>query len=171
MRVEIEGYSFDFPAAESIVKFDGPEHRMSSAMKAVDVVIEMPDQRFYIEVKNFDAHSAEMKREGRDVSDKEWQKDLRAELVYKFRDSLLYHWCQEKPDKKNIFLFLTDWTDSALLNALMQDLDQRFPRKRHSKIWSTVWQRTFVETLLVLNDHLWNKSTLLSAMGTISKIK
>ena len=45
MRAEIEGYSYDFPTAESIVKFDGPEHRMSSAMKAVDVVIEMPGRQ------------------------------------------------------------------------------------------------------------------------------
>lgn len=171
MRKEIEGYSYDFPTAESIVKFDGPGHHLTHAMKAVDVVIEMPGRRLYIEVKDFDAHRTEMQREGCDVSDEEWQRDLRAELVYKFRDSLLYHWCQKKPEKKSIFLFLTDWTDSALLNELSQDLDQRFPRKRHAKTWSTVWQRTFVETLLVLNDHLWNQSPLLRAMGTICRIK
>ena len=52
MKKTIEGYHFDFPEATSISKFDDPKtHQMSHTMKAVDVLIEMPECRIFIEIK------------------------------------------------------------------------------------------------------------------------
>lgn len=57
MKAEIEGYSFEFPDATSITKFDASKsHKMSQAMKAVDVVIELPKHRIYIEIKEYETN-------------------------------------------------------------------------------------------------------------------
>lgn len=99
MKATIEGYTFDFPNATSISKFDGPTHRMSQAMKAVDVVIELPDLRLYVEVKDLEAFKENLKDKSK-AEKKEALTKLRCDLAYKYRDSLLYHWCQEMPEKK-----------------------------------------------------------------------
>lgn len=98
MRATIEGYTFDFPNATSISKFDGPTHRMSQAMKAVDVIIELPDLRLYVEVKDLEAFKENLKDKSK-AEKKEALTKLRCDLAYKYRDSLLYHWCQEMPEK------------------------------------------------------------------------
>lgn len=172
MKATIEGYTFDFPTAESIVKFDGPEHRMASAMKAVDVVIELPDKRIYIEVKDYATNWDRVLQdwEAKKITRKEWLRRLRFSLIYKFRDSLLYHWCQKKTEKRNIFVFLTEWADSILLNALKENLASGFPTLNKSGACAQVWQRSFVDTHVVLDDSLWNRIPSLRAMGSIHKV-
>lgn len=43
MKAEIEGYTFDFPTATSIIQLDDPKFLTAPAMKAVDVVAELPN--------------------------------------------------------------------------------------------------------------------------------
>lgn len=54
MKAEIEGYTFDFPTATSIIQLDDPKFLTAPAMKAVDVVAELPNHRIFIEIKNYE---------------------------------------------------------------------------------------------------------------------
>lgn len=165
MKKKLEGYTFDFPAATKIVKFDGPDHHLTHAMKAVDVVIELPDYRLFVEVKNFESHGEWIKllSEGDRVQRLE---KLRFDLVYKYRDSLIYHWCSGASNKKNVFVFLTDWSDPIKIHSFYQTLSDRFPTVSQRGKWLSVWRRSFVDTFVVVNRNLWSKTTL-SKWGTI----
>lgn len=168
MKATLEGYTFDFPSATSIRKFDDARgHLMSHAMKAVDVVIELPQWRLFIEVKNFEKHR---ERKALQISNKRDQRleELRADLVYKYRDSFLYFWCQEAPEKKNAFIFLIDLVDAPSIHAFQETLKDRFPVAKSRSVWSRVWERTFVDYFFVVNKALWNKSYL-SDFGTIDE--
>lgn len=54
MKAEIEGYTFDFPTATSIIQLDDPKFLSAPAMKAVDVVAELPNHRIFVEIKNYE---------------------------------------------------------------------------------------------------------------------
>ncbi len=41
----------DFSGATGGRKFDGPDHRLSHCMKAVDLVVELPDHYLFVEVE------------------------------------------------------------------------------------------------------------------------
>lgn len=61
MRVEADGFAFDFPDALHAFRFDEQDktqphfHGLSHAMKAVDLVVELPENYLFIEIKDFHA--------------------------------------------------------------------------------------------------------------------
>ena len=167
MKAIVEGYTFDFPKATSITKFDGDSHHMTHAMKAVDVLIELPEWRFFVEVKDYELHCEWTELLATEDKKQKLEK-LRSDLVYKYRDSFLYHWCQKAEEKKNAFVFLTDWSDAVKIVSFKTKLKGRFPTSDQQCLWSNVWTRTFVDKLFVVNTGLWSKSTL-SEWGTIEK--
>lgn len=172
MKKKIEGYHFDFPNAISIRKFDDPEmHQMSHTMKAVDVLIDMPECRIFIEIKNYEAN-----RDWKGFLTKDKKReaflDLGFSLKYKYRDSFLYQWCQKKKEKKSIFVFLTDWPNNSQIHSFQNALHWQslFPvQKERDNIWGKVWKRTFIADAIMVNENLWNKTKKLRNYGTIQK--
>lgn len=175
MKETIEGYHFDFPKATSISKFDDPKtHQMSHTMKAVDVLIEMPECRIFIEIKNYEAHrewKGFLKK--KDEEREAFLDHLRFSLKYKYRDSFLYQRCQnEEENKKSIFVFLTDWSNNSQINTFQNALHWQslFPTQNEKdENWGKVWKRTFVADAIMVNDSLWNKTEKLRNYGTIQK--
>ena len=61
MKVRADGFEFDFPDALEAFVFDEKDktnprfHGLSHAMKAVDLVVELPGDTLFIEVKDFHA--------------------------------------------------------------------------------------------------------------------
>ena len=45
--------TIEIPANCRARKFDGPEHGMSHCMKAVDFIIDTPEARIFLEIKEF----------------------------------------------------------------------------------------------------------------------
>lgn len=165
MKATIEGYTFDFPNATNIRKFDDKSHHMTQAMKAVDVIIELPEWRFFIEVKNYELHKEWTERLANEESAQRLKK-LRFDLVYKYRDSFLYQWCLKSKDKRNAFIFLTDWLDPVKILSFQNELKERFPTSSSQSMRKSVWSRSFVDIFLVVNKELWRECNLKN-FGTI----
>ena len=61
MKVKADGFEFEFPEALEAYVFDEKDkaaaryHGLSHAMKAVDLVVELPNDTLFIEVKDFHA--------------------------------------------------------------------------------------------------------------------
>lgn len=85
---------FDFSSAETVIKLDGAAHGLSHFMKAVDFVVEWPDQFWLIEVKDPEDPAIPMEHQSNQkqcFADSLQSGTLIAENLFpKFRDSLLY---------------------------------------------------------------------------------
>ena len=136
-------------------KFDGPDHRLSHCMKAVDFVVELPDHYVYVELK--DPQNPRATPQGRAAfTGKLRSGELENELRYKYRDSFLYEWASGRADKPVDYLVLIalDTLDDAQLltttRSLMRSLPQRGPDARP-------WQREIVRGCGVFNLESWNR--------------
>lgn len=155
MKLETEGYCFDFPSALSLAKFDDPSvHGMSHCMKAVDVVAEFPDALLFIEIKAHEEHDIDLQEAGRKVL-----QDLRQSIVYKYRDSLLYQLCatstaEEVMEKRLVYVCLFDWHDPQKLQSFRDKTQQSFPTAKRG--CPANWYRSFVDEYYVVNEEVWN---------------
>lgn len=165
MKATIEGYTFNFPTATSIIQLDDPQYHSSSAMKAVDVVAELPNHRIFVEIKNYEEHKEWFEKDPCNDPKNRLSK-IRFDIIYKYRDSFLYYWCSKAPEKENIYVFLTDWSDVATLQHFRQTTDARFPVNFRQSKYPSAWVRTFVNGYFVVNKSLWNQGKL-SKLGTI----
>ena len=136
------------PSGASGKKFDGPAHRLSHCMKAVDWVIELPDHIRFIELKDPDAEYAVHQRQQKFLS-----KDLTPDLVAKFRDSFLYEWaCQRAAKPIRYFVVIASQSlDKANLTNRSDALKRRLPSGKPSP-----WQRPIAQSCGVFNIDTWN---------------
>src|SRR3989338_4822901 len=106
MKIEVDGFAFQFAGALDVMHFDEQDkthahfHGLSHAMKAVDLVVELPTDYLFIEIKDFHvADDYDFKNAITAVQRKERQahfNHLRDVLKHKFRDTLLYRWAEGK---------------------------------------------------------------------------
>ena len=90
---EESGIRLEFPDTAQVRKFDDPQthgHVRRHTMKAVDFIVERPDEFLFIEVKNIPEF------DGRG-------------LGQKFRDSFLYEWADGRADKPIIYKAWRAW--------------------------------------------------------------
>lgn len=164
MRVRADGFEFEFPDALDAFVFDEKDkshprfHGLSHAMRAVDLVVELPNDTLFIEVKDF--HAPDDYNFKAAVSDDEQcqRRDrvnhLREVLVHKFRDTWLYRWSDraagtvDKPVRYLCVLSL----DNGLLGAVGKELKQALPAGRAGPRW----QRELTTACVVLNQQRWN---------------
>ncbi len=146
----------EFTGAMDGRKFDGPDHRLSHCMKAVDFVVELPDHYVYVELK--DPQNPQVTPQDRAAfTGKLRSGKLERNLRYKYRDSFLYEWASGRADKPVDYLVLIalDTLDDAQLltttRSLMRSLPQRGPDARP-------WQREIVRGCAVFNLESWNRS-------------
>ena len=103
MIVETDGFSFDFTDALDAYVFDEKdpaEPRFHGLpMKAVDIVVELEEKYLYIELKHMDDPDQYNIRA--DVTDEKRKafKWLKNYLKYKYRDTFLARYAEEKVDK------------------------------------------------------------------------
>ena len=163
MKVEVDGFEFDFSDALAAFVFDekdaGKEtfHGLSHAMKAVDLVVELEQAYLFIEVKDFHAPDDYDFRNSADdaqVGERRKRLDhLREVLKHKFRDSYLYRWAEQGVDKPVHYLCLLT-LENGLLAVLKKELQKQLPVGCAGPRWKTEIARSCA----VLNVERWNKN-------------
>jgi hypothetical protein len=161
MRIEADGFAFDFTDAIDAFRFDEQDkakfhfHGLSHTMKAVDLVVELPTAYLFIEMKDF--HAADdygFKRAVDTVQRTEHQPRftrLRDVLRDKFRDTWLYRWAEGKIDKPIHYLCLLT-LDNALLSLMGKELQRQLPAGAAGPRWG----RVLAQSCTVLNLERWN---------------
>jgi hypothetical protein len=163
MKIQADGFEFDFPGALEAFVFDEQDknalhfHGLSHAMKAVDLVVEMPNDTLFIEIKDF--HAPDDYNFKAATSDDETSQrrqsvnHLMNVLVHKFRDSWLYRWSERPvgvPDKPVHYLCLLT-LDNGLLGVLNKELRQTLP----VGVAGPRWQRELGVNCAMLNPQRW----------------
>ena len=158
-----EKFEFDFPNAKVLYKFDETDPRLPTfhgvPMKAVDVMAEFANFQLWIEIKEFQISDiATMKKEGDQRKKKastHKQNHLIKNLKYKFRDTFLYRFCENKLDKKIIYVCLTNF-DDALNGFFKRELKKQIPTNGASKRWQKQLLDEF--HLMVVNIDSWQRN-------------
>jgi hypothetical protein len=163
MRIQADGFEFDFPGALDAYVFDeqaktAPRfHGLSHAMKAVDLVVEMPNDTLFIEIKDFhapdDYNFKAATSDGEKTQRRQLVNHLMNVLVHKFRDTWLYRWSERPagaPDKPVRYLCLLT-LDNGLLGVLNKELRQTLP----IGMAGPGWQRELGVGCAVLNPQRW----------------
>ncbi|MDM8515148.1 hypothetical protein QUF76_03025 [Desulfobacterales bacterium HSG16] len=151
MKIEVDGFEFDFQDAINAFIFDEKDkssptyHGLSHAMKAVDLIVELENDYLFIEVKDF--HEPGKYQEGNRFN------HLRDVLKYKYRDSFLYRWAEQKTDKPIRYLCLLT-LDNALVSRMNKEIRLQIP----SGTSVERWQRAIAKSSAVLNVERWNRN-------------
>lgn len=158
-----EKFEFDFPDAKALYKFDERDTLSptfhGAPMQAVDVMAEFSNFQLWIEIKEFQPSEIEaMKKEGdqqkkgKNVHNKA---HLTKNLKHKFRDTFLYRFCENKLDKKIVYVCLTNF-DDALNGFYRKELQKQLPTGFASKRWSK--QLLDKSLLMVVNKESWQRN-------------
>lgn len=148
MQIREGNLIFNFTGASDCFKFDEENknhprfHGLSHCMKAVDFIVEYQDYYLFIEVKDIPSQYSEQQN----------QQELINRLVYKFRDSFLYRWAEEKLDKSIKYLCLIE-LENPQICWLMDELKRKLPEK-----YSKRWKKNPATTCIVANIKSWNES-------------
>jgi len=160
MIVKSDGYQIDFTNAINAFKFDEtvvsePTFHGVTALKAVDIIAEFDNEYVFVEIKEY---RTEEFNESSGVDDKdcefkhnrfEW---LKTYLKYKFRDSLLYRYTENKVYKPIHYLCLLNF-DNALSLKMAKSLVSELPVGKKSPRWTN----EISISCNVLNLDRWNE--------------
>lgn len=169
-----EKFEFDFPDAKALYKFDERDTLSPTfhgvPMQAVDVMAEFSNFQLWIEIKEFQPNEIEaMKKEGDQQKKGENvhnKAHLTKNLKHKFRDTFLYRFCENKLDKKIVYVCLTNF-DDALNGFYRKELQKQLPTGFASKRWSK--QLIDKSLLMVVNIDSWHRN-LEEKFGECNKI-
>jgi hypothetical protein len=161
MKIDADGFSFDFTDATDAFVFDEKDKAKVTyhglPMKAVDIVAEFNEAYVFIEMKDFDdpviydtlsADTDELMKEKRDHF-----KCLKNYLKYKCRDTFLFRYAEQKVDKPIHYICLLTF-DNALNTAMQKALRQELP----VGLASTRWKQDIVKSCQVVNITKWNEN-------------
>ncbi|MEW5817069.1 MAG: hypothetical protein AB1798_16945 [Spirochaetota bacterium] len=152
MIVTADGFQFDFQDAVDAFVFDQQDrgsahfHGLSHAMKAVDLIVELENDYLFVEVKD-------LKKSPLDYSDGGCFNHLRESLKYKYRDSFLYRWAEDKVNKPIRYLCLLN-LENAFLSRMNKEVKKQLPLGKAN----ARWQRPIAESCAVLNQERWNRN-------------
>ena len=157
-----EKVRFDFPNATALFKFDEPQPSSptfhGAPMKAVDVLAEFPTFQLWIEIKEYPpAEIAEFKKENSKThqGSRSATNFLLNYLKYKFRDTFLYRYCEEKTNSPIVYVFLTN-LDDAMNSILRKKMCEQIPAGIPNP---ARWNRELIAKghVLVVNTASWNR--------------
>ena len=165
MRLDLneERVRFDFPNALALYKFD--EKGKSSPtfhgapMKAVDVLAEFPTFQLWIEIKEY-SHEGILKMKDELDKNKQVKREYTAWLTdylkYKFRDTFLYRYCEEKIDLPVVYVCFTNF-DSALNSFFRNELSRMLPV---GKANPNRWKRELIAKnhIFVVDEDAWKRN-------------
>lgn len=161
MKIDADGFSFDFTDTETVFVFDEQDKTKATyhglPMKAVDIVAEFDEAYVFVEMKDF--HDPLMFDQSLADNDEEENakrknfKWLKNYLKYKYRDSYLFRHAERKVDKPIHYICLLTF-DNALNTMIQKALRQELPVGKASKRWKT----EIVKSCHVVNIDKWNAS-------------
>lgn len=163
MTLTTDGYTFNFPTAIELFKFDEIEksspHYHGSFMKGVDVVAEFESKYLFIEIKDYDdidefrsSSTSSIEEIKKSQKAYKWLKNY---LKYKFRDSFLYRFAEEKVEKPVHYICLMNF-DSQLNSKMKKDLQRELPFGKKGKRW----KKSIADSVQVLNLASWNSKDI-----------
>lgn len=161
MEITTDGFTFDFPKAINVFKFDEENkslptfHGASHAMMGVDIMVELPDRYLFIEIKNPKNGAADYapKKKCKECGHKENPTaTLVSNLTRKCRDTWLYRFCEDKIDKPCHFICLITLDDAMLLQILTL-LRNTTPDKMPAR-----WKHHFIESVSAVNPAAWQRN-------------
>lgn len=163
MKIKVDGFEFEFPEAVNAFCFDGPDksgphfHGLSHAMKAVDLIVELPADYLFIEVKDFfaaDDYDFKSARYAEQHGERQARfNHLREVLKHKFRDTWLYRCAEGQTNKPVRYLCLLT-LDNALLSVMGRELRRQLPVGLAGPRWMT----PLAQSCAVLNLERWNSN-------------
>lgn len=134
-------------------QFDGPEHRLSHCMKAVDWIVELQDLIYFIEVKDLDSKDARA-HSAKDRFLQELEKGKRdSDFIRKFRDSFLHEWASGKIERPIIYIVVI--ACSALDRAMLLNRKDALRRNLPADL-PAGWKRPLAKDCWVFNIETWN---------------
>lgn len=162
MRLDnVDGFSFNFTNALDAFVFDEKDKSKptyhGAPMKAVDIVVELETAYLFIEIKDFndpatydissfiDGEGLKKKRDGF-----KWLKNY---LKYKYRDSYLYRYAEQKVDKPIHYICLLTF-DNAMNTVMQKALRKELPTGKAS----SRWKQKLAESCQVVNLDKWNQN-------------
>lgn len=163
-RVNKDGFDFEFnDTVLEVIEFDSPQyHGLNHAMKAVDVIAELPNEYLYIELKDytkpnamlfrcpFQSKKSKVQCDKADVSSQ--LKKICADIRSKFYETLLYRYAENKITKPISCIAMAKM-DSAILHRLNEQLKSQFP----IGMVAPRWEKELFRNLVVVNPELWNE--------------
>ena len=168
MTITVDDYRFEFPNAVEAFKFDekdslSPHYHGVDALKAVDVMVELPDEYLFIEIKTYD-DLEDFRKEGATYDDNEARKYLMRTLSRKYRETFLYRFCEGKVDKRIYYVCLLN-LDNALKSYCRKELAKRIPTGKPNP---RRWHRMILDKtrLLILDEEAWNRNENILRWGT-----
>lgn len=161
MRIDADGFSFDFIDATEAFVFDEKDKSKPMyhgvPMKGVDIVAEFDDAYVFVEMKDFDDPArydtnffSTEEELGNKRADFRW---LKNNLKYKYRDTYLYRHAEHKVDKPIHYICLLTF-DNALNITMQKALRKELPVGLASKRW----KQEIVKSCQVLNVTKWNEN-------------
>lgn len=159
--VEADGFEFRFSDALDAFVFDETDKSKptfhGAPMKGVDIVAEFEEAYVYVELKDYDdpsiydVASAAGNEEKRDrQASFRWLKNY---LKYKFRDSHLYRFAEQKADKPVHYVCLLTF-DNALNSRMQKALKSELPVGKVCRRWV----QPLVNSCQVVNLDKWNEN-------------
>jgi hypothetical protein len=162
MKLEnVDGFSFDFTDALDAFVFDEKDTSKSTyhgqPMKAVDIVVELDTAYLYVEIKDFNDPGAYNTKAFSDEDDLRKKRDgfrwLKNYLKYKYRDSYLYRYAEQKVEKPIHYICLLAF-DNALNTTMQKALRKELPIGKASRRW----KQELVNSCQVVNLEKWNRN-------------
>lgn len=161
MKINADGFSFDFTDAKDVFVFDEKDKSKPTyhglPMKAVDIVAVFDDAYVFVEMKVFDDTNLykEMVADTEDESKtkRDHFKWLKNYLKYKYRDTYLFRHAEHKADKPIHYICLLNF-DNAQNMTMQKALRQELPVGLASKRW----KQEIVTSCQVINVTKWNQN-------------
>jgi len=152
MILQEDDLEFDFTDAIDAMKFDDCEHKLSHCMKAVDFVVEVESAYLFVEVKDPSNPMSRSKNYEQFKENTEGDK-LRNDLTQKFRDTFIYRWAEEMPDKSIHFLSLIT-LEEGLLRTFQDKLHRHLPYSNTPDRW----KRQIIKSCHTITLDDWNRN-------------
>lgn len=158
ISVPCDGYTFNFEDAIDAFKFDqndpGQPHYHGVPMKAVDIIAEFDNAYVFIELKElnelseYDIATATNEEEAKQKNAAfKWLKNY---LKYKYRDSYLYRYAEDKVDKPVHYICLLNF-DNSLCSKMKKFLAKELPVGHKSRRWNHI----IASSCQVMNMQRW----------------
>ena len=147
-----------FPDGMTVEKFDDrANHGLSHCMKAVDFIVDVPDEYIaFMELKNPDDPNAQEMEKERFIK-KFSEGKLDHDLYYKYRDTFLYQWARERLDRRPIKYWVIIALDSLTSPELINRTDELKSKIPLMGPKSGNWSRQIVNDCTVYNIKTWRR--------------
>jgi len=161
MKIEADGFCFDFTDALDVFVFDEKDRTKPTyhglPMKAVDLVAEFPDAYVFVEIKEFVDPDMYDEHLAADDDETEKRRDhfkwLKNYLKYKYRDTYLFRHAEDRVDKPIHYICLLTF-DNAMNTTMQKALRSELP----VGLASSRWKREIVKSCHVVNLARWNEN-------------